>query len=280
MMNRRRWIGSGLAIAALGTALVAWLAQHDESGPPLRAFTTADYLPGLAADLFLPDRARRAPVVVLVPGGSWIHADRSGLRPLASDFAGHGIVAATTTYRAAADGVRFPVPVADILCAVDSVVQRTRNAGIVPDRVLLLGHSAGAQLAALAALAGSRFRADCPAPPARIDGLIGLAGPYDIMSFQAAAQSLFDHSAAEEPGAWHAADAVTWVRHRPGLPVLLAHGADDTTVSPTFTTSFADRLRAAGHPVRLEIVPGADHGSIYRPGVIGDRVIAWITALR
>jgi acetyl esterase/lipase len=50
-------------------------------------------------------------------------------------------------------------------------------------------------------------------------------------------------------------------------------------VSPTFTRTFAEGLEAAGHPVVLKLVPGADHQDIYRPAVIADPVIAWITTL-
>ena len=72
---------------------------------------------------------------------------------------------------------------------------------------------------------------------------------------------------------------MTWVRERPDLKVLLAHGTADTLVSPTFTTSFADRLRETGHSVQVDLVARATHGSLYRPSVIAARVIAWVRAL-
>lgn len=276
----RRWVVVVVIVAVLAAVLAVWSAHSHHSAPLRHDARAADYLPGLAADVFLPDHVRRAPLVVLIPGGGWVSADPTGLRPLADRLAAHGIVAVTATYRAAEDGVRFPVPVADIECAVDFAAARTRRAGITPSPLLVLGHSAGAQLIMLAALTGQRFRATCPYPPARIDGAIGLAGPYDIMSLQPIVQPLFGRSAAADPADWRAANPVTWVRMRPNLPVLLAHGAADTTVSPTFTTSFTHQLRKAGHPVRVEIVPGADHASLYQPSVIADRIIAWIETLR
>lgn len=268
------------AIVGCAVAVLAVLSACSSSTAPLRhRADTTDYLPGVAADLFLPDATVRAPVVVLIPGGAWLTADRSGLRPLADALADHGIVAVAATYRAADDGVRFPVPVSDVVCAIDFAVARTRAAGITPGPVIVLGHSSGAHLAALAALATAHFRSACRYPAARVDGLIGLAGPYDIMSMQDMADPLFGASAADDPAAWRAGNAVTWVARRPDLPALLIHGAEDQDVSTTFTTSFADRLRAAGHAVRVELVPGAGHGDVYRPQVVGARIIAWVTAL-
>jgi acetyl esterase/lipase len=271
----RRCRSIACCVLAVGTVLGAC----SSATTPLRhQVGTTDYLPGVAADVFLPGRAERAPVVVLIPGGAWLTADRRGLRPLAEELAEHGIVAVAATYRAARDGVRFPVPVSDVVCAIDFAVARTRAAGITPGPVIVLGHSSGAHLAALAALATSHFRGVCRYPPARVDGLIGLAGPYDVMSLQGVADPLFGASAADDPAAWRAGNAVTWMARRPDLPALLVHGADDKDVSTTFTTSFADRLRATGHSVRVELVPGAGHGDIYRPELIAGRVIAWVAA--
>lgn len=178
-----------LVSSAIGLAVVG--NRSDE--PALRHLAaTEDYLPGVAIDVFLPRRRTvDAPVVVLVPGGAWRSADRTGLRPLADALAGRGIVAFTATYRIGRDDARFPVPVSDIVCAVDFAVARASRAGLDPGPVALLGHSSGAQLAALAALEPARFRDACPYPPANIDGFIGLAGAYDLISFADDAESLF-----------------------------------------------------------------------------------------
>jgi acetyl esterase/lipase len=240
---------------------------------------TQDYLPGRAADVFLPEGATRAPVVVLIPGGGWASADPSGLRPLADELAAHGMVAITATYRAADVGARFPQPVADVVCAADFAAARSRAAGIEPGPVVLLGHSAGAHLAALAALAPDRFRTGCPYPPADADGLVGLAGPYDVLAVPALAEPLFGVPLAGHRTLWRGGDPLTLVGNRPRLPVLLAHGAEDDLVPPSLTTAFADRLRGAGHRVRVEMVPGADHGSIYRPAVIAPLLTGWLGSL-
>jgi acetyl esterase/lipase len=273
-----RWSAAAAAVVLL---VADWIAlrpggDHHSSHPA----STENYLPGVAADVYLPSSpAGRTPVVVLIPGGGWRTADRRGLGPLAETLAAHGMVAVNATYRAADSGVRFPVPVSDVVCAVDFAADRARRAGIAPGPVIVLGHSSGAHLAALAALAGAHFRKDCPYPAVRVDGLVGLSGPYNILLLQGVAYPLFGTSGADAPAAWREGNPMTWLTSRRDLPALLAHGAADDVVSPTFTRTFAEALEAAGHPVELKLVPGAGHQDIYLPAVIADPVIAWISAL-
>jgi acetyl esterase/lipase len=273
------WAVCGAVLLALATLPACTTPRHAGPRPAAQRFSTEDYLPGVQADTFLPAHRQRAPVVVLIPGGSWRTADRTGLRPLAASLAGHGMVAVAARYRAADDGARFPVPVADVVCAVSYAVARARRAGLAPGPVVVLGHSAGAHLAALAALAPARFRARCPYPAVSADGFIGLAGPYDIMALQEVIRPLFGAGAVDDPSAWRAGNPSTWVRSRPGLRVLLAHGTTDHDVPFTMTTSFGDELRAAGHRVTVQLVPSADHAAIYRVDVIAGPVIRWIAGL-
>lgn len=277
--RRFRWA----ALAVVG-AMVAglWLVARGQSAPPplQHLDSTQEYLPGLAADTFLPATpSPDAPVVVLVPGGSWHTADRTGLRPLADSLATHGMFVVNATYRAADAGVRFPVPVSDIVCAVDFAVDQAGRHGVVPGRIFLLGHSAGAELGALAALEPQRFRHDCPYPPATLDGFVGLAGTYDIDQWQSLAYPMLGAAASQEPELWREANAMTWVKGRTGphpLSVLLAHGSDDSDVPTGSSRSFAAALTAAGHPVHLTIVPGATHQNIYSPQVISATIVDWI----
>jgi acetyl esterase/lipase len=166
--HRWRWSAVGAAVVLLVAGWIA-LCPGGSSDPA----STETYLPGVAADVHLPpSRAGRTAVVVLIPGGGWRTADRRGFGPFAETLASHGMVAMNATYRAADSGARFPVPVGDVVCAVDFAADRARRAGFSPGPVIVLGHSSGSHLAALAALAGAHFRTDCPYPPVRVDGLL------------------------------------------------------------------------------------------------------------
>ena len=276
MVGLRRWCAAAVVLLA---------ACNSSEGVRLTHLSaTHDYLPGVAADVFLPTGQVRsgaaAPLVVLVPGGGWRSADRRGLQPLADALAAHGVAAVTATYRIGSPGVRFPVPVADIVCAVDFAVSQLRHAGDAPRPVVLLGHSSGAQLAAVAALAADHFRAQCPYPAAAIDGFVGLAGAYDLSWYRDEAISLFGARQGDAPASWHAADPFTWVGGHPALRILLLHGADDSLVSPMESDRFATKLRAAGHRVSVHVMPHADHAAIYSAGVATEPIVRWLSTWR
>ena len=280
---------AALVVAALlvGGVVATAAAPWSPAGGPDAAPTVVagDYLPGRGAEVYLPRGVRTAPVVVLVPGGAWRRATRKGLAPLARSLATSGLVAVNASYRASAQGGRFPGMVADVVCAVDYAVDSARRAGIEPGRVVVLGHSAGAHLAALAALAPDRFRAGCPYPPARADALVGLAGPYDVTRTPELAEALFGATPATAPGRWRAGNPLAWVRtehagRRPDLRVLLVHGTADTVVPPSQTTRFAAALAGAGIPVSVRMLDGLGHGDVYAAGVLTTPLLEWLAPHR
>jgi acetyl esterase/lipase len=262
-----------------GLAVVVLLAAC--SGGPAAPSNPPSGAAVLTSDLFLPSaRSGSVPVVVLVPGGGWTSADRSGLRPLAEALAASGLAVVSTTYRTASQDAFFPVPVEDVVCAVDDAVTRVTAAGVATGPVVVVGHSAGAQLAALAALVGDRYQDGCPRPARTIDALVGLAGPYDVALIPDVAVALFGVPPSKDPQAWRDGNPLTWAAQRPKLPVLLLHGDLDTTVPLSFSRAFATALRDGGHPVTLTEVAGADHSSIYRPELSAAPIAAFVRTVR
>lgn len=282
--RRGLWRAAAVVVALVVVAAVGWAVVRGSDDPPVgrRLVSTSDYRAGRAADLYLPDGRAPAPVVVLVPGGGWVTADRTGLRPLAEQLAGAGAVAAVITYRAAEAGGRFPGPVQDVECAVDVAVARARAAGVPVGPVVLLGHSAGAHLAAVSALAGPGLRGRCRSPHVPVDALVGLSGPYDVRALPEVARPLFGVDLARAPLLWRAGDPYAWLG-RPvagrSLRVLLVHGGADPLVPVGESTAFAAALRRSGHPVRLVVLPGVDHQGTVSPARVGALVTRWVTGL-
>ena len=270
-----------LAVTALASAPLASCGQASTRGTPSATATpslTVEYSPGLTEDIYLPAGSGRVPLVLLVPGGGWRTADPSGLTGLAGALAKAGVAAAPAHIRAAEDGVVYPVPVQDVICALAAATQQVRARGFVPDPVAVLGHSSGAHLAALAVLAPGDHPPRCAAPLVVADALVGLSGPYDIGRVPDVAVALMGVPPEDDPGGWAAANPVKRAGLRPDVPVLLLHGAEDTTVPLDFTTQLAHALQEAGHPTTVEVVPGADHDSVYRADV-APRIARWLHGL-
>lgn len=279
--DRVRPAGLSLAAAAAGVLLLAGAcsAGGGESDPGTTGDGTAshDYLPGLAAYPHVPTGVTSAPVVVLVPGGGWQSADPTGLQPLAQSLAERGVFAMPVVIRAAEDGVVHPVPGQDVLCALADAAATARAEGLEPERLVLLGHSSGAHLSALAALAPGDFETRCEDPNVTPDAVVGLAGPYDIRDFEDAAAALFADDPDRAP--WDAANPLLRAGERPEVPFLLLHGDADDVVPPAFSTEFGAALRAGGHDTTVSVLPGEDHVSIYSAEVVAGPILDWLDDL-
>jgi acetyl esterase/lipase len=125
--------------------------------------------------------------------------------------------------------------------------------GADANRLHLMGHSAGAHLAALAALDSRYFAAaGGPAPP--IAGVIGLSGPYDFLPLREAdVQDMFG-----PPAHYPDSQPVNFVR-ADAPPMLLLHGLKDDTVWPKNSRNLATALHARGARATLKLYPKLLH---------------------
>jgi acetyl esterase/lipase len=272
-------LGAALVAAALAVAGCAGGGEPASTAPPAETVPARAYLPGLDAFPHVPDARGRAPVVVMVPGGGWSSADPSGYAGLATRLAAGGVVAVPVEIRAAEDGVTYPVPVEDVLCALAFGAVAARSAGVEPSALVLLGHSSGAHLSMLAALGTVEPAASCPHPAVRADAVAGLAGPYDIAEVPDLAEPLFGVTPEEDPALWEAANPVRQAARRPEVAALLLHGGRDDIVPTSFSEVMAAALEDSGHPTELRLFPDADHQSIYSAEVAAEPVLAWLRGL-
>jgi acetyl esterase/lipase len=272
--------GSGGALAACSGDGGTRDSGGTTSAPPLwSGAVSAEYLPGLSAHLYLPAGTDSAPLVVMVPGGSWQTADPTGLDGLARHLADAGLAAMPVEVRAVQDGAHYPTPVQDTLCAVAYGAATARSKGVEPGPLVVLGHSSGAHLAALAALTADTDSAACPYPRAAPGALVGLAGAYDVAALADIAEPLFGVSQEADPATWEAGNPLLQARLRPAVAALLIHGESDDLLPTSFTTDFAQALRDGGHPTTVQLLPGADHQSVYSAQESGDLVADWVKRL-
>lgn len=256
-------------VAALGIAATGGCAR-DGGAQSSGAAGQQEYLPGLPVAVDRPDAEPDA-VVVLVPGGGWSSANPDGLAPLAQSLTEAGLAVVTITYGTSGTGDHYPRPVDDVACAGAYAADQ------VPDvPVVLVGHSAGAHLVALAGLVPERDDASCPWPAHAADAVVGLAGPYDVTQAGRLPENLFDVAWADDPDLWAEGDPMTWAGERAEVPFLLVHGQNDVTVPTSFTTDLADALTAGGHGVTVDLLPGVTHDTVYRPEVLTGLLVDWV----
>jgi len=202
-------------------------------------------------DIYVPNKAEKLPVVVFWYGGAWTAGDKSDYRFVGAALADRGFVAVLPDYRLA-PAIKFPDFLDDGAHAVAWVQKNIAKYGGDPDRVVLMGHSAGAHIAAFLALNDSYLK-NAGARPEGIRGLIGLSGPYALVPNTLSLNTIF--AAPYTTRDWQPVKFVT--RHAP--PTLLFHGLDDGLVLPSHAEELRDALRAAGVPVQVEFFPGRGH---------------------
>jgi acetyl esterase/lipase len=206
---------------------------------------------GLALDVFLPRGARGAatPVVVFFYGGAWKRGERAQYRFVGHRLARNGILAIVADYRTW-PRAGFPAFVDDAADAVAWTRAHAADYGGDPARIFLMGHSAGAQIAALLGTDARYLRARGMEPRA-LAGVVGLSGPYDFVIGEYA--PIFG-----PPSQWPDAQAVNFVAGDEP-PFLLVHGEHDRVVEFRDSVELAGKLRGAGDDATLVAIPGGGH---------------------
>ncbi|MFS0771175.1 alpha/beta hydrolase [Sphingomonas sp. 1P08PE] len=192
------------------------------------------------------------PVVVFFYGGSWNSGTRAGYAFVGRALAAEGFVAVVPDYRLVPK-VRYPAFVEDGAAAVRWATAHAGDYGGARGSVVLVGHSAGAYIAAMLAvdprwLGGTRTA---------VKGLVGIAGPYDFAPFDVdASRAAFGR--APDPAE---TQPVTWAGAG-DPPAFLLYGTEDTLVRPRNSDALAARLRAGGVAVDVRAYRKLGHVGI------------------
>ncbi|WP_454280735.1 alpha/beta hydrolase [Sphingomonas sp. Marseille-Q8236] len=199
----------------------------------------------------VPAQGRR-PVVVFFYGGSWNSGTRAGYAFVGRALAAQGFMTIIPDYRLV-PAVEYPSFVQDGAAAVRWSATHAGNYGGNGRSIVLMGHSAGAYIAAMLAV-DPRWLGDTRAV---VKGLVGLAGPYDFAPFNVdasrAAFGRFPKPAETQPVTWAGAG---------DPPALLLYGADDKVVEPRNSLALAAKLRDEGVAAELRSYPKLGHVGI------------------
>jgi acetyl esterase/lipase len=224
--------------------------------------------PSQVADLHLPRGRGRHPVAVVLHGGYWqTRFGKIVCRPLARDLACRGWAVWNLEYRrlgaGRGGGGGWPMTFDDVAAGIDAL------AGLDDPRldlgeVVVVGHSAGGQLALWAAARGLL-------PPGAVGGaphvvpqrVVALAPVTDLRRAGVHARVLLGGTPEEHPDRWQQADPLA-AAPLP-QPVLLVHPTDDRTVPVQRSREYAGHARRAGGDVELVELPGEGHRDVIDP---------------
>jgi acetyl esterase/lipase len=257
----------------------------------------------LLGDFYAPKGLDKAPVLVAVHGGGWQVGNRKFYSNWGPYLAKNGYAVFAIEYRLMKPDVKtYPGAVYDTKAAVQYVRAKAGELGIDPERIGMVGDSAGAHLSALVALAGeepafsSEYRSDPHASvSAKVKAVVGFYGVYDMLA-------QWEHDLLARPrdnisekflGAapytnrriFFEASPISYATVDRNLTrFLLIHGDHDDIVDPgTQSMPFLAALKQAGFFVRTVVIPGAGHFFVTDPvddtsfsGLAGPKVVRFL----
>jgi acetyl esterase/lipase len=255
--------------SASSPSVSAAVATTATSSPKTYSYGTHGYRNTL--DVYTPSRAqgrtgRELPTVVIVHGGSWIKGNRTTMAPESRQFAGLGYVAISVDYRPATDAA-WPAQRTDLRRALRWVRSHASDLNVDVDRIIVLGSSAGAEIAASALTYGHG------SDLAR--GLITLSPPLDKRIVVASADEtraaarlanvvtddLLGCTPRRCPDKYTASSPKTHL-DRTDVPSLMFASRHEW-VDPQGTYDFHAKARKVGLRSRLVVLEGSVHARDY-----------------
>jgi len=207
-----------------------------------------------ALDLYVPHGVRHEPLAVYVHGGAWVSHDKSEYAALGAAFAKCGIAAAIVNYPLAP-----PVPAQqqaeDVAAAVRWLIQHGAYAGYDAARIVLVGHSAGAQLSLYATLSGLMPHGGVAGIVAL--GSVGINPSSDVNELDVRFQDIYVPAFGDDRSLWRQFDLQPRMKGSEP-PVLVVHGQDDSLAPEAISRQLYEQLKAAGD--RVEYLQPTDRG--------------------
>jgi acetyl esterase/lipase len=226
---------------------------------PSIQFSSLNNVP-LALNLYQPAKVGLYPAIVVIYGGAWQRGNPNQDAAFSRYMAGQGYVVWAISYRHAPQ-YHFPAQLEDVRNALNFVKQHAIEYETDLNRLALMGRSAGAQLAMLAAYEPSELKiravVDYYGPVNLTTGYYQLPTPDPIGS-QAVLRSYFGGTPEEFPALYYQASPINAVK--PGLPpTLLIYGSRDHIVESKYGRGLAKSLTAQGNQAVFIEIPWADH---------------------
>lgn len=225
------------------------VGAQDAGSPAIEEFTSLGAKIGVR--IFAPshDDGKPRSAVVLFHGGGWNEGEAEWMDGIALQYAGLGMVAISVDYRLSHSGVTPFDAVADARNAIRWVRQEADRLGVDPDKVVALGTSAGAHLAASTAV----FDEPWGSATSSVPNALVLRSPAVSVATSGWFRKLTG-------GAAQAAALSPDLHIRAGLPpMLLLQGEEDSVTPAAGAKRFCQRMRERGNTCELELYPGVGH---------------------
>ncbi|HEU0196924.1 MAG TPA: alpha/beta hydrolase [Nevskiaceae bacterium] len=246
MQGRTFWIA---AWAAVALAIAGCSSRQLLNAVPARGDTQVatnvvyDAAHKLRLDVYAPADANDAPLVVFFFGDRWERGDKSDYQFVGRALADQGFVALVVNTRLYPPAT-YKQFLADSAHAVMWAHQHAAEYGASPQKLFLMGFSAGAYNVAMLALDPGYLKA-AGGSRDEVAGVIGISGPYNFMPITASdLRAIF-----WPPSDFAKTQPVYWASHGGNPPMLLLASRADKLVNASSTQTLFGDIKQAGGPV-------------------------------
>jgi acetyl esterase/lipase len=227
-------------------------------------FYSTDHRSSSALDFYPSQVSGERPCVIVVHGGSWSSGNNKQLPELNSYLAHAGYHVAAINYRLA-PAYQSPLQIADVYAAVDYLRLHAADLEIDTTNFVLLGRSAGAQIALMAAyrqeIQGLKGVVDFYGPADMVWGYSLPASPW-VMDSRKVMENYLGGTYKAVPDHYAASSPVEFVNEHT-VPTLIIHGERDVLVAYEHSTRLNTKLAANGVKHFFLSLPWATHGFDY-----------------
>ena len=216
-------------------------------------------------DLVKPVGVTKAPLLLFVHGGGWSIGDKAHAAPEKARWANsRGWAFASANYRLVPQAT-VEQQAADVASAIAWLRANAAKEGLDPDRIVLMGHSAGAHLVALVGT-DPRYLQTAGVPMSAIKGVVLLDGAgYDVPSQASAEMNLvkpmYEAAFGSDPKR-QAALSPTRNAAAPNVARWLILPIERRQDSQAQSKGLAEALNRGGASASVVVVPGESHGSL------------------
>jgi len=229
---------------------------------------TREVAPGLPMDFYRAvGRTTPAPCVVMIHGGGWDNGERTQLPAINHHLSHLGYAVGAVSYRLA-PATQWPGQGDDVIAAITYLKAHAAELGIDPTRIVLMGRSAGGQLAT--AIAYGR-------PDPAVRGAVSFYGPHDqvfawgfsreddILNAVKLLRQYLGGSPETAAEAYRTASGYLLVNKTNAVPTLMVHGLQDSMVWSKQSERLHAKLDDLGVPNAFVSLPWATHACDYNP---------------
>lgn len=245
----------------------------------------------LKMDLIVPkvrEGHKPCPCIVWICGGAFMVVDRSVWMPEMLYFARNGYVVASIEYRTSNEAP-FPAQLIDCKSAIRYLRAHAKEYCIDPDKVFVMGESAGGTMASLVGTTADHpefEQGDWLDYSSAVQGVVDFYGvtivePLPHVTGGAVPYYAFDAFVGEDftPEMGKKASALEYISPNTP-PVLILHGTEDPVVPIEHSERFYKRLQGSGVRTDLLIVEGASHGDdLFYQQVMADRILDFLRSI-